>query len=313
MVRLLHLGEHCLGLLQLLVPSGTVSFHRARALSLQFTFPHCSWLLNHSCFSFGKEGHTISSSWIRVSNLIWCSVLWASHCPFLALLTLCWSTPLPRVSSGHLSSCSCISASRSPITSHVSMPPFFCFGIWKKGSAGLWQKLGKEKHQPKWLMTWIGLKKVSIFVWAWLQQHPQQHELLGKGINFPLKRVHRGLLPLKWPLCFWILHLSGQLHKYFHVSKLCSMDFAHMWCCGSIAHWQCFLQCQGDLRGHHPGQQLAHSRVPPSAGSKGDPNTALASPVPRTHWGHGKSSYLCRALPRDHCLLSCHQWFGIPW
>lgn len=76
-------------------------------------------------------------------------------------------------------------------------------------------------------------------MWAWLQQHPQ--ELLGKGIDFPLQRVHRGLLPLKWPICFWILHLSGQLHRYFPVSKLCSMDFAHMWCCGSIAHWHCFL------------------------------------------------------------------------
>lgn len=104
------------------VPSGTVSFHKALALSLQFTFPHCSWLLNCSCFSFGKEGHTISSSRIKVSNLIWCSLLWASHWPFLALLTLCWSTPLPRLSSGHLSSCSCVSTSRSPIASHVSMP-----------------------------------------------------------------------------------------------------------------------------------------------------------------------------------------------
>lgn len=69
---------------------------------------------------------------LRVSNLIWCSLLWASHWPFLALLTLCWSTPLPRVSSGHLSSCSCISTSRSPITSHVSMPPLLLFWHIKK-------------------------------------------------------------------------------------------------------------------------------------------------------------------------------------
>lgn len=131
------------------VPSGTVSFHKAQALSLQFTFPHCSWLLNCSCFSFGKEEHTISSSWIKVYNLIWCSLLWASHWPFLALLTLCWSTPLPRLSSGHLSSCSCISTSRSPITSHVSMPPLLLFWYMKKRSASLWQKLHKEKHQPK--------------------------------------------------------------------------------------------------------------------------------------------------------------------
>lgn len=80
-------------------------------------------------------------------------------------------------------------------------------------------------------MNWLQ-KNVSMFGWTWLQQHPQ--ELLGKGVNLPLKRVHRGLLPLKWPKCFWILNLSGQLHQYFRVSKLCSINFAHMWCCSSL-------------------------------------------------------------------------------
>lgn len=69
-------------------------------------------------------------------------------------------------------------------------------------------------------------------------------------------------------------------------------------------------QGQGDIRGHHPEQQLTHSHAPPSPGPKGDPNRALASPVPRTYWRHENSSCLCTALPKDHCLLSCHQWFA---
>lgn len=55
-------------------------------------------------------------------------------------------------------------------------------------------------------------------------------------------------------------------------------------------------QGQGDVEGQHPEPQVAHSHAPPSPGPKGDPNTALASPVQKTYWGHGNSSCLCRAL-----------------
>lgn len=60
------------------------------------------------------------------------------------------------------------------------------------------------------------------------------YEQLGKGIHFPIQRLSRELFPLKWSLCFWILHLAGQLHKYLHFSKLCMADLAQVWIHSSL-------------------------------------------------------------------------------
>lgn len=83
--------------------------------TLHFTFPTSFLTFKLFLFSCGEENHT--STWLRVSSLI-VVLHQASRWPSLALVTLC------PVSPGHLSPRSSISTSRSPITSHVSMPHF---------------------------------------------------------------------------------------------------------------------------------------------------------------------------------------------
>lgn len=144
------------------------------------------------------------------------------------------------------------------------------------------------------------------------------YELLGKGMNFPLQRLDRGLLPLRWLICFWILHPAGQLHKYLHVSKLCSMDFAHVWCCGSVAHWQCFLH---HVPPHLGGTTLGAGwptgaflpRLAPKETQMTATHATLASLVPKPQCGDGNSACLCRELPKDCCLVPRCRWFAVPW